>query len=120
MSEQDSQTTINLDIVCAEVGKKLADEINDEKIINDALTVLEQHGLYAMFLYIHARYEKEGKPFINTCLKFLQEVLGTQPSDEYFETTKKLATDLNNLLFACELMRNALCYARYHIKTKGE
>lgn len=118
-------TSITLvDILCAEVGRKLANLRNmEEKIFNEALAVLEEQGPYAMFLYISARYKKGNlaQAFQEHCLSLLREVFGDkiQTDGDALVTIKQLANDLDDLLFARDLLRNALGYARYHLKTKG-
>ncbi len=115
--------TGNLDIHCAELGRELAQIPGiEEKTLNVALAVLEEQGPYAMFLYIKAR-EKEKKDvadqFTAKCAKFLQDVFPKfKDSQDIFESLKSLAEDLDDLLFARELLRNALAYARYHLKAR--
>lgn len=120
MSPQANPIT-NLDIRCAETGRQLANiKGTEEKILNSALAVLEEQGPYAMFLYVKARDQKVAKEFQQRCLELLQEVFdnGTQPSVDALETVKRLAENLDDLLFARDLLRNALSYARYHFKAK--
>ena len=118
-----------LDILCAELGRCLAaikDEEGkpvEEKVFNEALTVLEEQGPYAMFLYLHARHGNFANEISRQVLDFLKDsnafghkVDGT---DDIFDAVKRLAGDLDDLLFACDLLRTALSYARYHLKAKG-
>ncbi len=119
----DTQMT-NLDIQCAELGRQLANVSNmEEKIINAALTVLEEQGPYAMFLYLHAqtRYRDAIKAINEKSLDFLKEVFANRLNgvDNILDAVKKLAGNLDNLLFARDLLRTALSYARYHLKAKG-
>lgn len=119
MSPQASPIT-NLDIRCAELGGKLANVQNmEERILNAALAVLEEQGPYAMFLYIQARHHEVADQFKQHSADFLREVFRDGLSGDALEAAKKLAADLDNLLFARELLRNALSYARYHLKAKG-
>lgn len=113
-----------VDIRCAEVGWRLANvEKMEEKILNEALAVLEEQGPYAMFLYISARYKKGNlaQAFREHSLSLLQEIFGDKikTSGDALETIRQLANDLDDLLFARDLLRNALGYARYHLKAKG-
>lgn len=119
MSQQANPIIANLDIRCAELGRKLADIGGmDEKVLNDALAVLEEQGVYAMLLYIQARHGQRAEPVKRECVKFLQDVFGDTFPQEAREAAKQLAGDLDNLLFARDLLRDALSYARYHLKTK--
>ncbi|MHA2611297.1 MAG: hypothetical protein V2G33_02805 [bacterium JZ-2024 1] len=110
----------NLDVTCAEVGRKLASVPDmEERIINAALAVLEEQGIYAMFLYILARHERIAGQFTNHCAGLLKKVFGEELPEDALEAAKQLADNVDNLLFARELLRNALSYARYHLKAKG-
>jgi hypothetical protein len=80
---------------------------------------LEEQGVYAAFLYLKARYsdgDVAGK-FLGVCQEFLREVFSLEQGDP-LEVAKALARDLDNLLFARELLRTAFVYARYHVKVK--
>ncbi|MBC7218446.1 MAG: hypothetical protein H5U36_10045 [Candidatus Caldatribacterium sp.] len=121
---------INLDIECADLGRSLAEIRDDkgkrieEKVFNEALTVLEEQGPYAMFLYLRARHSKVADKMSQRALEFLKmkEVFGHRVSEtnDIFGAIKRLAEDLDDLLFARDLLRTALSYARYHLKAKGE
>jgi len=91
----------------------------DEKVLNEALAVLEEQGLYAMFLYIQARHREIAGPFKSQCVNLLRDIFGDTLPREALEAAKQLADDLDNLLFARDLLRNALSDARYHLKAKG-
>lgn len=117
----DAQMT-NLDIRCAELGRELADIPGmEEKILNAALTVLEEQGPYAMFLYIKARHDKVARSVSAKSLDFMKQVFNEQlnQADDILGATKQLAKDLDNLLFTRDLLRTALAYARYHLKAKS-
>ncbi len=118
---------VNLDIRCAELGRQLA-AIKDmeEKVINDALAVLEQQGPYAMFLYIMARYKERQKgkeiaaEFGRHFERFLGEIFGREAGQEdALGIIKAIGEELDDLLFARDLIRAALSYARYHLKAQG-
>jgi hypothetical protein len=108
----------NLEVRCAELGEKLAkiDGVS-EKVLNEALAVLEEQGVYAAFLYLKARYNVVAGKFLGLCQEFLGEVFSLEQGDP-LEVAKALARDLDNLLFARELLRTAFVYARYHVKVK--
>lgn len=110
----------NLDIRCATLGRDLAQVDNmDEKVLNDALAVLEEQGPYAMFLYVRARHDEVANEFQKRCVGFLREVFGQEIPEDALRVAERLACNLDDLLFARELLRAALGYARYHVKTKG-
>jgi hypothetical protein len=113
------QVPVNLDIECAEAGRKLGEAIKDEKILNDALAVLEEHGPYAMFLYVRARHKKEvAKRFEEPLVKLLSGTLKLKGNNG-LDIAKSAADNLDTLLFVRDLLRNALIYARFHLKAMG-
>ncbi|MBE3549855.1 MAG: hypothetical protein IMX03_01215 [Brockia lithotrophica] len=127
MSE--ARDMINLDIRCAELGRELAriSGVN-EKLFNDALTVLEEQGPYAMFLYLKARHRKEAAPISKQSLEFLRRIFSGRldqgndnqaPEEEILNAVKELAKSLDDLLFARDLLRTAFSYARYFLKVEG-
>ena len=111
----------NLDILCAETGRALAGiEKMEERILNAALAVLEEQGPYAMLLYLKARHKEifgEIEGAIRNLLNSVFPGKEDSPSD-VLTMVKKLAQNLDDLLFARDLMRNTLAYARYHYKAK--
>jgi hypothetical protein len=112
------QVPVNLDIECAEAGRKLGEAIKDEKILNDALAVLEEHGPYAMFLYIRARHKEVTMDFEEPLVKLLSGILKLNRNNA-LDIAKSVADDLDKLLFVRDLLRNALIYARFHLKAMG-
>jgi len=145
-------TVQNLDVACATLGVKLGSSGNKdtENSITKALGVLEEQGIYAMFLYLVAR--EDGK-FVPDLIAFMEEWCGlkggklryeswtkakkkldevkksaksqaieTARKDEkasreaFFQALCDYANDLDNLLFARDLLHRTLVYARYHAK----
>ncbi len=113
----------NLDIQCAELGRQIADISGmEEKILNAALTVLEEQGPYAMFLYLQARHSNVAGRINSASLQFLQTVFDNTlngVNGGVLEAIRRLADDLDDLLFARDLLRTALSYARYHLKAQS-
>lgn len=115
----------NLDLKCAELGQKLADRSDvSEKLLTDALGVLEEQGLYAAFLYLKARGGRGGQAVNEAANGFLKSLQwSSQPAAQgrdVLATTMGLSTDLDDLLLARDLVRQALVYGRYHIKARGQ
>ncbi len=113
----------NLDIQCAELGREIAQISGiDENLVNEALTVLEEQGPYAMFLYLKAKNNNVAKEVRSESLQFLKTIFGNRldTTDDILEAIKLLANskDLDDLLFARDLLRTAFSYARYHLKAK--
>lgn len=119
---------INLDIRCAELGRQLANvpvdkkNLIQEKVFNDALAVLEGQGPYAMFLYLKAKHSAVADPISGKSLSFLKDVFHNRldGANDILDAIKRLAENLADLLFARDLLRMALSYARYHLKARGD
>lgn len=116
----------NLDVKCAEVGRDIAGlQGVEEKLLTDALVVLEEQGVYALFLYLDVRGKEAGNSICNRCKDFLSETPEESPlllggnGINLWEKLQQLAEDLDRLLFARDLLRQVLIYARFHIKAKG-
>jgi dsDNA-binding SOS-regulon protein len=117
----------NLDLECADLGRSLAAIADEnrkvrpkelEKLLTDALSVLEEQGLYAFFLFLKVQKEDDGTIF-KECADFLRkQSLLDRGEPEPFTALSKLADNLDNLLFARELLRQVLVYARYHLKAR--
>lgn len=113
----------NLDVKCAELAEKLAQGANKEreKLLADSLGVIQEQGLYAFFLFLEA--SKRGKPLdvSKACQAFLRDQ-GFFKSDDndLFKELKLLADRLDDLLFARDLLTQALVYGRYHAKARTE
>jgi hypothetical protein len=112
---------VNLDIRCAEAGRDLGEAIQKEKALNDALAVLEEQGPYAMFLYVRARHKEVASRFEEALGELLRSTLNLGGNDvnDVMEMAKRAADELDTLLFARDLLRNALVYARFHLKAQG-
>jgi hypothetical protein len=106
----------NMDIVCASKGREIA-SLGTANLITNALAVLEEQGVYAFFLYLAAK----GKNVLNSLYDFLKDPPGVSPllsgeGKNIFDDLNKLGEDLDNLLFARDLLRQTMVYARYHAK----
>jgi hypothetical protein len=113
---------IQLDLKCAQAGQELAQIPGvDEKLLNSALAVLQEQGLYACFLYLRAQ-GKEAIEVSKQLFGFLRNIPSlhlTPNDDQMLEAVAQLSEDLDRLLFAREVLLQALTYARYHLKAKG-
>lgn len=118
----DASTFENLNLACAKVGKGIANSSSDdlEKVITDALAVLEEQGIYAMFLFLKTRGGSEGENVSQKLHKFLKETPQQAPllpeNGDVFTSLQQLVGDLDKLLLAHVLIRQALVYARYHAR----
>ena len=153
-------TVQNLHVACATLGVKLGSSGNKdtENSITKALGVLEEQGIYAMFLYLVAREDSKFVPDLIAFMegwcglkggkqryeswtkakkkldevkksakshkdrKGVRQAVETARKDEkasreaFFQALCDYANDLDNLLFARDLLHRTLVYARYHAK----
>ncbi len=128
----DAPTFENLDLACAKVGKTMAEMPSKEleNLVTSALAVLEEQGMYALFLFLEAQTKKNkeiSKGIRDELSKFLkvtpkQAPLLCSSSVDIFASLQQMAEDLDNLLLARDLVRQSLVYARYHarIQEKSE
>lgn len=113
--------SIILDLKCAEYGRQLSQLDVNEKNLNEAIDVLREDGVYAMFLYLdskvnHKEIQKKVYAFLRDT-----EIWGTpQTTEEYKIENLRLIfnADINKLFLARELMEGVLAYALYHNKAK--
>jgi hypothetical protein len=110
----------NLDVECAKLGRELAqlDRV-DDKTLTSALGVLEEQGVYACFLFLNAQGKDAGRNVSSKLAAFLQKIPAESPllgNGDLFNALQALAGDLDKLLFARDLLRQALVYGRYHAK----
>lgn len=117
----DATTFENMDLACAKVGKTIAEKPSKEleNLITSALAVLEEQGIYALFLYLKTRGGVDAN--VNQKIyDFLKETpqQAHLPSDnaDVFAALQQMANDLDKLLLARDLVRQALVYARYHAR----
>jgi len=108
----------NLDMECAKLGSQLATQ-SDDKTLTDALSVLEEQGVYAFFLYLGQKNDR--RCVINSCREFLKQQLpgGFGSDNDAFKATQDVAGDIDKLLLARDLLRQSLIYGRYHAKARA-
>jgi len=121
----DASTFENLDLACAKLGKTIAANPSKEleKLITSALAVLEEQGIYALFLFLKAQTGKT-KENAKGITDVLENFLKTTPQQDHlfssnndiFSSLQQMAKDLDKLLLARDLVRQSLIYARYHAR----
>jgi len=121
----DASTFENLDLACAKLGKTIAANPSKEleKLITSALAVLEEQGIYALFLFLKAQTGKT-KENAKGITDVLENFLKTTPQQDHlfscnnviFSSLPQMAKVLDKLLLARDLVRQSLIYARYHAR----
>ncbi|HIE18528.1 TPA: hypothetical protein EYP75_02255 [Candidatus Bathyarchaeota archaeon] len=121
----------NLDKLCAEYGYRFAEQVStangfDAKkagtLLTRALGVLQEQGLYAFTLFCTSRgsAEKAGAEKIKEVShELLKEKLQLIGDDELLEEIRRdggLATRLEDLMLAIQVLEKSLIYARFHAK----
>ncbi|RLE10142.1 hypothetical protein DRJ04_09410 [Candidatus Aerophobetes bacterium] len=129
----------NLDRLCAEYGYKFADEVSKalgkkenetlkpnpqkaETLLTKALGVLQEQGIYAFVLFCESRgtAEKSGAEKIKEISKeLLKNKLKLINDGDLLEEIRKengLASRLDGLMLAIQVLEKSLIYARYHAK----
>jgi hypothetical protein len=119
----DAPTFENLDIACAKLGKTIAESPSKEleKLVTSALAVLEEQGVYALFLFLKTRGGNGAENVKQEIFfKFLKNTPRQAPllSDDpcVFTSLQQMVKNLDKLLLARDLVRQTLVYARYHAR----
>jgi len=110
-----------LDMKCAKCGHLIANAVcNDETLITKSLGVLQEDGVYAFFLWCASKaggIKKEAFAFLQED-GILKHLFGEE-IDQMKAIREKFDDNLDELLFAKELLERTLVYARYHAKASG-
>ena len=112
----------NLDLACARTGQAIAEKPSKEleKLVTSALAVLEEQGVYALFLFLKTRGGKAAPTIEQKVREFLKMTPQRAPllsgDGDVFALLQSMSEDLDKLLLARDLLRQALVYARYHAR----
>ncbi len=134
---------LNLDRIAHDRARDMLGDVNSrddietiERLITKSLGVLQEHGVYALMLFLFSRTskEKEVAPFIR---RALYRALLETPNFRNNETLNSFAngnenstqvlqwfsgnisSNLDTLLLVRDLFEQTLIYARYHAKAAG-
>lgn len=126
---------LNLDYECMKYAQNIINSVdkNDKKKVKElennlrkALGVLQEDGVYAMFLWLEDK--DKSKEIRKILIKLLNEseiikyLLGDSDSfadnnfAEFCEKLREVARDIDKLLFMKKLLERTLIYALYHAK----
>lgn len=126
----DAPTCENLDLACAKASETITEKPSKEleKLITSALAVLEEQGMYALFLFLKTPGGAVAEK--NIIKKKMVEFLKMTPQQAPLLSDDANADDLNwllllaegldKLLLARDLVRQTLVYARYHARVTEE
>lgn len=122
----DAPTFENLDLACAKAGQAIAEKPSKEleNLVTNALAVLEEQGVYALFLFLETRKESNNitSKITSKVRKLLREtprqapLLHNNNNEVVFPSLQQMAEDLDKLLLARDLLHQTLVYARYHAR----
>jgi len=112
----------NVDQICAKYSLKIAEEFEQnpkegQSLITKALAVLQQQGLYAFGLF--CKTETKAYSILQKALElFKDENLKFIHNSELDDLSQliELSKELDDLIFAIEVLEKTLIYARYHAK----
>lgn len=120
-------TLENLDLACAKTGKDIADKPSKEleNLITSALAVLEEQGVYALFLFLKTQGKNVGQTVGSKLHEFLkktpkQNPLLSKDANDIFAALQKMDGNLDSLLLSRDLLRQTLVYARYHARLRED
>jgi len=113
---------VNLDYICMETGQEIGKN-GDKAILQKAIGVLQEDGVYAMFLWLEDKDKSKLRELINMLKreglkKYLLNNSDGFPDDfsEFCEKLKEVAKDIDKLLFMKKILERTLIYALYHAK----
>lgn len=117
-----------LDQECAKYGYEIAHQIKDDTLINKALGVLQEQGVYAFLLFLKASSdEAKSKKIITTSWDLLTSGIIESIRNESWDDNnwhnvirEKLLGNLDDVFLAHRFLEQTLIYARYHAKALKE
>lgn len=105
----------NLDRLCFKYGTEIAREKDDKNIIQKALGVVEEDGVFAIQVYLDSLNRSNvSKRIEENITKVLDEIFSLKKFDK--TNLEELGKDIDKLFLAKELIERTLIYARYHAK----
>ncbi|MCX7760361.1 MAG: hypothetical protein N2Z81_04165 [Hydrogenothermaceae bacterium] len=117
----------NLETLAIKIAYYIVKEINNssnksklKNLVDKALGVLSNDGVYAYYVYIISQNKKEVEEIFLDKLEVLFELLGIKAKKEDIEDKQlyfqKLSEDLHKLLLFKQILEKILIYARYHLR----
>lgn len=118
---------LNLDCVCMEYAQNITvdADVDLENNLRKTLGVLQEDGVYAMFLWLENKKEGNVRRKLVEMLnkrEIRKHLLDERFNEDNFKAfcgqLKKVSCDLDKLLFVKKLFERTLIYALYHAKIK--
>lgn len=123
---------VNLDYYCMKYGQKIGlEKENKETDIRKALGILQEDGIYAMFIWLEYKASEIRKKGLSQLFneKIIKECLLSDTKiydfsgkpNSFFSSLREIVNDYNKLLFMKKITMRTLTYALYHVKiSEGE
>ncbi len=118
---------INLDYLCIKYGQIIG-ETQDKSILQKALGVLREDGIYAMLLWIENKAKETNQDLIGLLNKeeikrYLLQDSNNFPENDFkgfCERLQTVAQDIDKLFFLKKVLERTLTYAFYHAKIRSD
>lgn len=130
-----TDSAFNLDRLAAETAQDIVSGVDRqeakdlERLVNKALGVLQEHGVYALMLFLFSRSGSEDemarkiRPCLHQALRKLPAFGGMSIQDDLKSSlefyTKHVLGNLDTLLLVRDLYEQILIYTRYGAKAIG-
>lgn len=118
----------NLDYLCVNKGLEIG-KVKDKNILQKSLGVLQEDGVYAMFLWLESK-DKNANIRNEFVKLFNEELLEPYFADSFNSVNDdfssfcnaltKVTKDIDKLLFMKKIIERTLTYAYYLARGKGE
>lgn len=106
----------NLDATAAKLGFGIVQTAEKPKeietLLNKSLGVLSSNGVYALWLFLQSENKDKNIDILSFIEEFNIELDGSSEGEKIIN----LSNNIQNLLFAKELLEKILIYARYRAK----
>jgi hypothetical protein len=116
----------NLDYLCAKHGQEIPNSKDDERLIQKALGVLQEDGLFAFIVFLESKRDSKDNDVVLRILKKSEALLneiglpkaasGKNLKEEILELTK----DIDSMFLAKGVVERALTYALYNARALGK
>lgn len=117
----------NIDYWCIKTGQEIG-KVTDKNILQKSLGVLQEDGVYAMFLWLEKKDKNSNirKKFVELFKEeHLEPYFGAHfklESDDFLSfcnAITEITEDIDKLLFMKKIIERTLTYAYYHAREEG-